>query len=61
MTIRKVFFPVLASLLCALTLPAQSDDEQVKRGAVLYQQKCLICHQVSGQGVPPDLSAARGQ
>ena len=44
---------ILATLLCTLATLALADDAQMQRGAVLYQTKCLMCHQVSGQGVPP--------
>jgi len=49
----KAFLSPLATLLCTLTLSAQPDEQQMKRGAILYQQKCLMCHQIGGQGVPP--------
>ncbi|HEX8312781.1 MAG TPA: PQQ-dependent sugar dehydrogenase [Chthoniobacteraceae bacterium] len=28
-------------------------DEQMERGAAIYAEKCVICHQPSGQGAPP--------
>lgn len=44
-----------------LSTPVQrADDAQMQRGAVLYQTKCLMCHQVSGQGVPPLYPPLRG-
>lgn len=49
----KAFLFTLALVLGTLPLLAQSNDEAMQRGALLYQQKCLMCHQVSGQGVPP--------
>ena len=38
---------------CVLLLSTQADDGPMQRGAALYQQRCLLCHQVGGQGVPP--------
>lgn len=28
-------------------------DEQMKRGATIYTEKCQMCHQAAGQGAPP--------
>ena len=53
MIFHRVISPAMASLLWVLPLSTHADDGQMKRGAALYQQKCLLCHQGGGQGVPP--------
>ena len=53
MTRLKMTSPFMSALLGALTLSTHAEDTQMQRGAALFQQKCQMCHQVSGQGVPP--------
>ncbi len=51
-TFRKITriadFPMILLTLLATTLPAQADS----RGQILYMQKCSVCHQPDGKGIP---------
>ena len=49
-THRMFTRPTLA-LLLALALPAVADDPAA-RGAQIFQQRCQVCHQAEGNGVP---------
>lgn len=41
---------LVATLLCACTLPVLSSRSAVKRGQVVFAKECSQCHGTSGQG-----------
>ena len=46
------------ALLFASTLLLRAEesgvrDEQLARGAKIFAEKCVLCHQAAGQGAPP--------
>src|SRR6188768_1156149 len=54
MAARSPFSRVLA-MVCAATVGAigAPDAGQMSRGERIYAEKCLMCHQPTGLGVPP--------
>jgi glucose/arabinose dehydrogenase/mono/diheme cytochrome c family protein len=44
---------LLAAILAVPALHADSLDAQLERGAKIYTEKCLMCHQPNGGGAPP--------
>ncbi|MBC8097357.1 MAG: PQQ-dependent sugar dehydrogenase, partial [Akkermansiaceae bacterium] len=53
MILGKGISSAIGVMVWLLPFSSRADDGQMKRGEALYQQKCLMCHQVSGQGVSP--------
>ena len=53
MNFCKVRTIVNVALLSGSLLPTAFGSDTNKRGELLFQQKCLMCHQYDGQGAPP--------
>ena len=45
--------PALFQFISFLPLAVLAGDGDLIKGGLLYQQKCLMCHQPEGQGAPP--------
>ena len=53
---RAMFFlcrQIFAFALCAAFVSAEEASDPAHRGARIYAEKCLMCHQAAGQGAPP--------
>ncbi len=46
--------PLATALIAAVcaTLPASAEDSSMQRGEKIFGEKCALCHQATGQGVP---------
>ena len=46
-------FDLLFTGLVSTNASAQSPSAQIQRGEAIYVQKCVMCHQITGQGAAP--------
>ena len=50
---RKIFVTLLLITSFGITTQAQkATKEALKKGKFVFEQNCLVCHQVDGSGVP---------
>jgi mono/diheme cytochrome c family protein len=53
---QRIFITVFVVLLCIAGASAQSSNKLVAasaaRGKTIYLQRCMVCHQADGGGVP---------
>ena len=53
---QRIFITVVVVLLCIAGASAQSSNKLVAvsaaRGKTIYLQRCMVCHQADGGGVP---------
>lgn len=49
---RLAFYSLLSGLVLTIA-NAQSSPSQKQRGEAIYVQKCVMCHQITGQGAAP--------
>lgn len=49
---QKIFFIMLFMLAFGSTFAQKATKDAIQKGKLVFEQNCLVCHQVDGSGVP---------
>src|SRR5471030_2794174 len=50
---RLAVFPFLCVLMLVTRIAMADKAAQMQSGQIIFIQKCMMCHQITGMGVPP--------